>query len=232
MKPRILFLSLGILAATSTGFAQINSFNKEFAAWHKKAIITCGLIKTPNPDSSIISKNLHELEIEFEELSDKYLNEPPEEYLKDVNWKLYFMSLHEFVAAIKERAENRQYAQASVFCPYICMTVGKMHKINGTTDITDVMFSWRTEIKNTSDMITTGNIAGANQNVITVNELYQKVINIKTKKNDASLDELFIPLSEAYNSWLNAAKEGNSETVTNSFNAFLKLFTKAYLATI
>ena len=232
MKTQTIFASLIFLAATITGFAQTNSFDHEIAPWHKKAVMTCNMLKAPNFDVAQISKNVSELESELKIISVKYLYNPPQEYAKDANWKSYFMSLNEYVAVIKERIENKQFTQASIYFPYFCMTFGKMHRINGTTNLTDVMFSWRMELKNTSDMLNAGNVAGANQNINTVEGIYQKVIAMKAKKNDSILNELFTPLDEAYTAWLKELIEGNKEAMNASKNTFINVFAKPYMATL
>jgi len=232
MKTKKMIIALFFAAATITGFAQTQSFDCEIIPWHKKAILTCGMIKDQNPDFAIISKNLNELQSELKAISDNYINKPPREYEKDPNWKSYLVSLNEYVAVIKERVENKQYTQASVFCPYFCMTIGKLHKINGKTDLTDVMFAWRTELKNTSDMFLAGNTAGANQNISIVEDLYQKVIAMKTKKNDGTLNELFTPLDDAYKTWLKAVKTLDIQAINLVQNKFIEAFSKPYLATL
>ena len=112
------------------------------------------------------------------------------------------------------------------------MTIGKLHKINGKTDLTDVMFAWRTELKNTSDMFLAGNTAGANQNISIVEDLYQKVIAMKTKKNDGTLNELFTPLDDAYKTWLKAVKTLDIQAINLVQNKFIEAFSKPYLATL
>jgi hypothetical protein len=106
-----------------------------------------------------------------------------------------------------------------------------MHKINGTMDLTDVVFSWRMELKNTSDMFTVGNTAGANQNLSIVEGIYKQVMAKKAQRNDNALNETFKPLDEAYAAWLKAAKAGNKETMNAALQKFMDGFPKPYMAT-
>ena len=230
MKMKKTIIALFFAAATITGFAQTKSFDQEIVPWHKKATMQCGMLKANPVDATQILKNLDELTTELKAFSDKYLDNPPAEYAKDVNWKSYFQTLAENIVVVRERVEKKQFAQASIYCSTFCKTFGQMHKINGTTDLTDVTFSLRMELKNTADMFNTGNMSGANQNISTVEGIYQKVVAMKAKRNDAGLNEIFKPLDEVYTSWLNAIKKGDKEAMNVSYNKFMDGFAKPYMA--
>ena len=226
-----LFISLLVACLTTTSlFAQ--SFEKDASAWHKKAIMTCGMIKSQNPDSALITKNIAELEAGINDILKMYMNNPPAEYAKDVNWNSYLLSLKENLTVVKERVEKKEYLKASFFCPYFCNIFGKMHKINGTTDLTDIMFSWRMEIKNTTDMFNAGNISGAMQNVKRTEESYQNLLKMKAAKNNETFESLFAPLEQIYVAWLNAIKISDSQKINESYNSFMKAFSKPYLSTL
>ena len=226
-----MIITLFFAAATVTGFAQTSRFDKEITPWHKLATMQCGMLKA-NPVNAVqILNKLGELQSELKVLSGKYLEHPPAEYANDPNWKSYFMTFAENLVVVKERVERKQFAQASLYCPNFCMFFGKMHKINGTTDLTDLVFAWRMEIKNTSDMVNTGNTAGANQNVSIVEGIYQKLIAMKSSKNDNSLNELFKPLDAAYAAWLKAMKGADKAGMNVALNSFMDGFAKPYLAT-
>jgi hypothetical protein len=227
----ILLATVLFVAASVVGTAQTKSFDKEITPWHKMATMQCGMLKA-NPVNAVqILKNLSELQNELQVLSEKYLNNPPPEYASDPNWQSYFMTFEENLVVVKERVERKQFAQASLYCPNFCMTFGKMHKINGTTDLTDLVFAWRMEIKNTSDMVNAGNVAGANQNVGMVEGIYQKLTALKSSRNDNSLNELFKPLDATYTAWLKATKGADISRMNVALNNFMDGFAKPYLAT-
>lgn len=232
MTTQKLLISILLLISVLNINAQKNSFDGEFGSWHKKAIMTCGMIKSQSPDYETITGNLKEMENELKAITDKYLNNPPEEYAKDPNWRSYLIALTENLSAVKERAIRKQYPQAASFCAYFCSTVGKMHKINGITDLTDLMFSWRAELKNTTDMVSVGNTDGAAKNLAVVEELYRQVTAMKAKRNNSSLNELFLPLDEAYKTWLKTTKYGDATKLSQCLNKFTELFSKPYLTTI
>jgi hypothetical protein len=231
MKTKKMIIALFFAAATITGFAQTSSFDKEIAPWHKLATMQCGMLKANPVNAEQILKNLDELTAGLKVFTDKYLDNPPAEYAKDVNWKSYFQTLAENIVVVRERVEKKQFAQASIYCSTFCKTFGQMHKINGTLDLTDVVFSWRMELKNTSDMFTVGNTAGANQNLSIVEGIYKQVMAKKAQRNDNALNETFKPLDEAYAAWLKAAKAGNKETMNAALQKFMDGFPKPYMAT-
>jgi hypothetical protein len=232
MKTQHILITIVLFVAASVvGFAQTRSFDKEIAPWHKKATMQCGMLKADPVNAAQILKNVSELQSELQVLSGKYLENPPAEYANDPNWKSYFMTFAENLVVVKERVERKQFVQASLYCPNFCMTFGKMHKINGTTDLTDLVFAWRMEIKNTSDMLNTGNTAGANQNVSMVEGIYQKLTAMKSSRNDNSLNELFKPIDAAYTAWLKATKGADKPGMNVALNNFMDGFAKPYLAT-
>ena len=79
-------------------------------------------------------------------------------------------------------------------------------------------------------MFNAGNTAGANQNISTVEGIYQKVVAMKSKRNDAGLNEIFKPLDEVYTSWLGSIKKGDKEAMNVSYNKFMDGFAKPYMA--
>jgi len=232
MKTKKMFIVLFMIAAvTVTGFAQTSSFHKEITPWHKKATMQCGMLKA-NPVNDVqILKNLSELATELKVFTDKYLDNPPAEYAKDVNWKSYFAALSENIVVVRERVEKKQFAQASIYCSNFCKIFGQMHKINGTSDLTDVTFSWRMELKNTTDMFAVGNVKGAKQNMKTLVQIYAQVTEKKALRNDLALNETFKPLEDAYAKWLKAEKTGNIDQMNAALNDFIAGFPKPYMAT-
>lgn len=225
-----MIIALLLTAASVTGFAQTSSFDKEIAPWHKKATMQCGMLKANPVNAEQILKNLDELTAGLKVFTDKYLDNPPAEYAKDVNWKSYFLTLSENIVVVRERVEKKQFAEASVYCSTFCKTFGQMHKINGTTDLADVVFSWRMELKNTADMFNAGNTAGYKQGIPAVEGIYKNVVAKKTERNDKGLNEIFKPLDVAYTSWLKAIKAGDKGAMNLAYKSFMDTFPKPYMA--
>lgn len=218
-------------AATITGFAQPSSFDKEIAPWHKLATMQCGMLKANPVNAEQILKNLDQLSAELKVLSDKYLNHPPVEYAKDVNWKSYFQTFAENIVVVRERVERKQFAQASIYCSTFCKTFGQMHKINGTTDLTDLVFAWRMEMKNANDMLTVGNKAGAQQTFATVEGIFKQMEAKKIQRNVPAITEAMKPIEAAYAEWTVAFKAGNTKEMNTAMQQFMDAFPKPYMAT-
>jgi len=230
MKTKKMFIALLFAAATVTGFAQTSSFDKEITPWHKKATMQCGMLKANPVNAEQILKNLDELSSGLKVFTDKYLDNPPAEYAKDVNWKSYFQTLAENIVVVRERVEKKQFAQASIYCSTFCKTFGQMHKINGTMDLADVTFSWRMELKNTTDMFTVGNTVGANHNMEHLEMIYKMVVAKKAQRSEDAINEIYKPVEEAYASWLIAEKAVDVKAMNAALKVFMDAFSKPYMA--
>ena len=230
MNMKKMIIALFMVAATVTGFAQTSSFDKEIAPWHKLATMQCGMLKASPVNAEQILKNLDELTSGLKVFTDKYLDNPPAEYAKDVNWKSYFLTLSENIVVVRERVEKKQFAEASVYCSTFCKTFGQMHKINGTMDLTDVTFSWRMELKNTTDMFTVGNKDGAKHNMEHLEMIYKMVVAKKAQRNDKAINEVYKPIEEAYASWLIAEKAVDVKAMNTTLKTFMDGFSKPYMA--
>jgi hypothetical protein len=224
-------IALFFAAATVMGFAQTSSFDKEITPWHKLATMQCGMLKANPVNAEQILKNLDQLTAGLKVLTDKYLENPPVEYAKDVNWKSYFQTFAENIVVVRERVEKKQFAQASIYCSTFCKTFGQMHKINGTTDLTDLVFAWRMEMKNANDMQTVGNKVGSLQTFAAVEGIYKQMEEKKMLRNDAMITESLKPVETAYANWVTAFKAGNSEKMNVAMQQFMDSFPKPYMAT-
>ena len=229
MKTQKSFLALLLFVTGSFAFAQTKSFDEEIAPWHKKAVIMCGMLKNTNSfDQQNFIKNIDELGAELKIVTDKYSNNPPAEYAKDPQWKTYLEDLMDNTNVIRERVEQKQYRLAQKYCPFYCMTFGKMHRNNGRTDLTDVMFSWRAEVKNAMDMFAAGNVDGAKNHLEMVDRMYGKVKSYQQKKSDAKFNELFSPVEGLVKEWKNGIETKNAEKVKTNFGKFMNEFSKPY----
>ncbi len=233
MNTQKLFLALLLFVISNFAFAQIKSFDEEITPWHKKAIMTCGMLKNVDSfDQQKLIRNLDELEVELKVISEKYLNNPPTEYANDPQWKTYLEDLMDNTNVIRERIENKQYRLAQKYCPFYCMTFGKMHRNNGKTDLTDVMFSWRAEVKNAMDMFVAGNVEGAKNHLEMVDRMYGKLKSYQQKKNDPKFDELFTPIEEIVKEWKDGIENKNIEKAKTNFGKFMNEFSKPYIYTL
>jgi hypothetical protein len=233
MVTRKFFFVLFVLITSSFVFAQIKSFDEEIAPWHKKAVMTCGMLRNMDSfDQQKFLKNLDDLETALKFFSTKYSDNPPAEYANDPQWKTYFEDLFDNTNIIRERAEKKEYRLAQKYCPFYCMTFGKMHRNNGRTDLTDVMFSWRAEVKNAMDMFVAGNVDGAKNHLEMVDRMYGKLKSYQQKKNDPKFDELFTPIEELVKEWKDGVENKNIEKAKINFGKFMNEFGKPYVYTL
>ena len=227
---RLLFV-VAILIA-STALSQESVFDKEVHPWHKKAVMTCGMLrdmKTFDPQKMLA--NLAELENELAPLSGKYFNHPPKEYASDPLWKTYFEDLADNLKIVRERVERKEYRLAQKYCGQFCMTFGKMHKTNGRVTLTDMLFNLRMEIRNTQDMVNANNIQGAKTQLAMLAKLDESIRHQLAQPVNANLGEVQKPMLAAYDDWTAALKAGENKKMDSAFATFMNEFPKLYGAT-
>ncbi|GAB4367740.1 MAG: hypothetical protein Kow0042_08560 [Calditrichia bacterium] len=228
MKKNLVLLIM--LALSGAIFAQ-SSFETAAAIWHKNAIMTCGMLKKMETfNQKVMLQKLADLNNGLNDLQNNYANYPPEAYKNDPMWKMYFMLFQDNLKNIKEHVNNKQYQLAQVYCANICKTFGRMHRNNGTTDLTDVMFSLRMEIMGRMEMFSAQNFEGAKTNLSAVENLLNKMNNMAKGQNNYT--ELFTPLNASVSDWISAMKNGNHKKVKESLGVFVREFPKAYLSTL
>lgn len=229
-KYLVLFIALVFSSATSIS-AQESSFNKDAAAWHKNAIMTCGMFKKMETfDQQTMLEKLTGLEKGMKEIQSKYAENPPAEYKNDPLWKMYFNLFLDNTKIIKERVEAKNYKLAQSYCGNYCKLFGRMHKNNGTTDLTDIMFATRMNIMETMEMFSAQNFEGAKSNIYSVKNLAAKYV--KMVKSAEKYNDLFKPVEEAVNNWIEAIEKTDKQQVKTSMENYMKAFPKAYMSTL
>jgi hypothetical protein len=225
-------LFVGTLFLSNTAFSQESGFDKDVKPWHKKATMTCGMMrdmKTFDPQKML--SNLAELDNELKSLSEKYLNNPPKEYAADPLWKTYFEDLADNIRIVRERVERKEYRLAQKYCGQFCMTFGKMHRTNGRVTLTDMLFSLRMEVRNAQHMVNAGNIQGAKAHVSTLVKLHENIQQQLAQPANPKLSELQKPLMNAYDQWGTAVNAGDTKKAKDAFTTFMNEFPKLYGAT-
>jgi hypothetical protein len=233
MKVKTLFASLFLLAASVTGFAQTSSFDKELTAWHKKAIMTCGMIRSPKaPDAKVITKNIEETGKGLETLTQTYKNNPPAEYKNDPLWASYFDDLADNLTVVKYFSDKQEYRVASKNCSVFCQTILRMHKNNGTVDLSDMLFSLNMQLKLTTDISNAGNVEGAKDNIEMVNKIMEHASKKVKGFNDANLQALFVPVEKTVQDWIKAIEAGDAKTAKTLYASFTPDFQKIFMASM
>ena len=232
MKNEKFFLTVLLFVTSNLMVAQSKSFDEEIGPWHKKATITCGMLRDMNTfEPQKMLSNLSELESELNAISEKYLNNPPKEYAADPLWKTYFEDLADNIRIVQERVERKEYRLTQKYCGQFCMAFGKMHRTNGRVTLTDMLFSLRMEVKNAMDMVNAGNIEGAKAHVSTLAKLHENIQYQLGRPNNVKLGELQKPLMGAYDQWVAAVNDGDSKKAESAFMTFMNEFPKLYGAT-
>ncbi len=228
-----LLSALFLMAAISSiSFAQ-SDFEKDFSMLHKKAIMTCGLIKKPEMhQKSEMLKGLNDLGAELTTLQSNYLNHPPEEYARDPLWKTYFVEFNDVIDALQTRVEKENYKVAAMNCSRICMIYNKIHTINGRLDLTDKMFLWMSKVTMTTNMLNAANYTGANQSLMQAKMQYKSVIEAKKAKNNKEFNNEFEKIDKLYQNWLKEIENKNYKEAASSFNTFKAIFGKAFLMSL
>lgn len=233
MVTKKFFFVLFVLITSSFVFAQSKSFDKEIAPWHKKAVMTCGMLRDMKTfDQQKMLNNLDDLSTQLNALQTKYAENPPEEYAKDPLWKNYFEDLADNVAIVKERVENKQYRLVQNYCGNFCRIFGRMHKNNGLTDLTDMMFSLRAEIRGAMDMYNAKNVVGAKESLVMVKKLLNKVDEKAKAFENKNFEEAYEPLKTSVTKWIEAVDKNDSKSVMENFGLFMSSFPKPYGMTL
>ena len=229
---KMIYTVLFIFAISSMGMAQ-TSFDKDMTKLHGDIFKSCGMIKSKGAkDSEKILKSLAELKTEISTLQKKYVENTPEAYQKDPLFGSYFFQMKDVVDILSERVKRNDYKAAIMNCSGFCKTFNKMHMINGTLDLTDVMFMWNMQISMTNFMINAGNTKGASMSVKKIPALYNMVLAKKKKKNSKEFNKVFTNLDENYQSWIKAVESANyvdAEKYAKAFSAAFPMVFKQSL---
>ncbi len=230
-KPFIVLIMVAFFSSQS--FAQSN-FEKDFTAFHKKAIMTCGLIKKPEMHSkSEMLQGLKEFRTQLSELQKKYADNPPEDYSTDPLWKSYFMGFNDIIDALQTRVEKGNFKVAAMNCSRFCMLFDKIHTINGKLSLTDMMFRWMSQVTMTQNMVNAANYPDAVKNLKKVREIHKKVIEFKkTVKKSDEFNKAFGNIDDLYSKWFDALENQNYESATETFKKFTAAFGKVFLMSL
>jgi hypothetical protein len=175
--------------------------------------------------------NLNELEKELQALTTKYATAPPPEYAHDPLWKTSFEDLADNIRIVRERVERKEYRLAQKYCGQFCMIFGKMHRTNGRVTLTDLLFSFRAEVRNSMDMVNADNLAGAKAQVGALAGMHDKIVKEISQSGSAQLKDLHRPFASAFTGWCRAVEQENVNEAERSFTTFMNEFPRLYQAT-
>lgn len=210
-----------------------NNFETAMRDLHLKAVNTCGMVKSQNGhDKDKIIASFNELKTMASEVQKNYVNSRPNGYTTDPLFASYFVQLNDIADHQIALVEKENYQVATMNCSQFCMTFKKMHAINGTTDLTDLMFDWNMQINMTMFMINADNLKGTQMSFTKIPEAYQKVIAFKTKKADAEFSKSFEKVDSLYNEWNKAMVAKDYAKAKKVFGDFKAAFPMVFKQSI
>ena len=218
-----------VVLMTASLFAQ-TQFDKDAAVFHKKAIMVCGIMKTANPNAEQVSKLISSASKELTSLTQKYKDNPPAEYKKDPLWKSYFEDWADNLTFVKTFAGQKDYKLVSKYCNTFCQIFVRMHKKNGTTDLTDLLFTLNMQLKLTTDILNAGNVKGVKENIEMLNNMLKNTAAKVKSLINKNIEEMFSPLDKKTQSLIKALEGSNSEIANSLYAAFMKEFPKLFIA--
>jgi hypothetical protein len=222
-----IFFAIAILA--SSMFAQ-SVFDKEASGFHKKAVMVCGTMKAEAPTEQQVNNVIAAADAELKMLTEKYKNNPPAEYKNDPLWSSYFDDFADNLTLVKTLAAQKDYKIAAKYCSTFCQIFGRMHKNNGTVDLTDILFSINMQMKLSTDMANAGNLKSAKENIGMIKKLLEQSSN--KIKNAENLEPLFSPINKMANEWLNAIEKDDAKSANELYKKFSVDFPKLFIASM
>lgn len=223
-----------VFALFSIGAATAQSnFETAMRDLHLKAVNTCGMVKSQTGhDKEKIVASFNELKGMSKTIQETYTNNRPAGYEKDPMFASYFVQINDITDHQIALVEKENYQVATMNCSQFCMTFKKMHAINGTTDLTDVMFDLNMQMSMTMFMIDADNLKGAQMSFTKIPEAFQKVVAFKNKKADAEFNKSFEKIDALYNEWTKAMDAKDYTKAKEVFGAFSSAFPMVFKQSI
>jgi len=226
-KISLLLFVIGLMA--SSMFAQ-SSFDKEASGFHKKAVMTCGTMKAANPTEEQVANVISAAATELETLTQKYKNNPPVEYKNDPLWSSYFDDFADNLTLVKTLAAQKDYKIAAKYCSTFCQIFGRMHRNNGTVDLTDMLFALNMQMKLTTDMANAGNMKLAKENGVMIKKMLEQTT--EKVKHTENFEPQFAPINKTAVEWIKAIENGDAKAANSLYTTFSTDFPKPFIASM
>jgi len=226
-KISLLLFVFGLIATSM--FAQ-STFDKDASAFHKKAVMTCGTMKAAAPTEEQVSNVISAAATELEALTQKYKNNPPVEYKNDPLWSSYFDDFADNLTLVKTLAAQKDYKIAAKYCSTFCQIFGRMHRNNGTVDLTDMLFALNMQMKLTTDMTNAGNTTLAIESIGMIKKILDQISN--KIKNAENLEPLFRPIAKTAKDWLKAIENSDVKSANTFYLSFSADFPKLFIGSM
>lgn len=226
-KISLLLFVIGLMV--SSMFAQ-SVFDKDASGFHKKAVMVCGTMKAEAPTEQQVNNVIAAADAELKMLTEKYKNNPPAEYKNDPLWSSYFDDFADNLTLVKTLAAQKDYKIAAKYCSTFCQTFGRMHRNNGTVDLTDMLFALNMQMKLTTDMANAGNMKLAKENGVMIKRMLEQTTD-KVKRTE-NFETLFTPINKTANEWIKAIENGDAKSANSLYTSFSADFPKPFIASM
>ena len=223
----ILSFIIGLMATTI--FAQ-SSFDKEASGFHKKAVKVCGTMKAANPTEQQVSNVISAAATELESLTQKFKNNPPVEYKNDPLWASYFADFADNLSLVKTLAAQKDYKIAAKYCSTFCQIFGRIHRNNGTVDLTDMLFALNMQMKLTTDMANAGNMKLAKENGVMIKKMLEHTT--EKVKHTENFEPQFASINKTATEWIKAIESSDAKAANNLYATFSAEFPKPFIASM
>ena len=232
MKKSI-FLGFILALFVTVAVTAQNNFETAMRDMHLKAVNTCGMVKSKDGHNKAkIIASFNELKAMSSSIQSTYNKNRPVGYTTDPMFASYFVQINDIADHQIALVEKENYQVAAMNCSQFCMTFKKMHAINGTTDLTDVIFNLNMQMNMTMFMMNADNLKGAQMSFTKIPEAYQKVVAFKNKKADAEFNKSFEKVDMLYNEWAKAMDAKDYTKAKEVFGNFSAVFPMVFKQSI
>jgi hypothetical protein len=226
-KLSAIFLTIALI--TTSIFAQ-SSFDKEASGFHKKAVMVCGTMKAASPTEQQVTNVISAADEELKALTQKYKNNPPAEYKNDPLWSSYFDDFADNLTLVKTLAAQKDYKIAAKYCSTFCQIFGRMHRNNGTVDLTDMLFALNMQMKLTTDMANAGNMKLAKENGAMIKKMLEQTT--EKVKHTENFEAQFASINKTATDWIKAIESGDAKAANSLYTTFSADFPKPFIASM
>ncbi len=145
-------------------------------------------------------------------------------------WKSYFEDWADNLTLVKTFADQKNYKLVSKYCNTFCQIFVRMHKNDGTTDLTDLLFTLNMQLKLTTDISNAGNVKGVKENIGMLKNMLKNTSAKVKSSNNKNIEEMYSPLYKTAQSLIKALEDSDSQKANSLYSSFMKDFPKLFMA--
>jgi len=234
MFKQLLVMGFIVLCSMGLSSAQEKTFDSELSGLRRNIIAMCAQLQAgqPKENQEQLLKEVDNIISSWEGITTKYKNNPPKEYSKDPAWQSYFDEALDNFKIMRQKAEGKDYKRAMQFCGQNCALFVKIHQVNGKTNIADLMFAVRQNVRLAVSMAKAGNYTGAKESIgqglIQLKKI-EKYKNTSNKTNEKENISDVKYLKQIFHKMKDIIDKQNTKEIDNQLKIFLNDFSKLYI---